>query len=146
MTTDTGLYQELILEHDRERHGHGLRDGGAAESHQRNPVCGDEVLLRLHVADGRVADISWQGSGCAISMASASVLHDVVVGLSLDELGERIELFREAMRSKGRQPIDEELFGDAVALSGVSKFPARVKCALLSWMAAEHALDSVRAA
>lgn len=144
MTTDAGLYQELILEHDRERHGHGLRDGAAGESHQRNPVCGDEVLLRLHVDGDRVADVSWQGSGCAISMASASVLHDVVVGLTLDELGERIELFRDAMRSKGRQEIDEELFGDAIALSGVSKFPARVKCALLSWMAAEHALDTAR--
>ncbi len=144
MTTDAGLYQELILEHDRERHGHGLRDGAAGESHQRNPVCGDEVLLRLHVEGDRVADVSWQGSGCAISMASASVLHDVVVGLTLDELGERIELFRDAMRSKGRQEIDEELFGDAIALSGVSKFPARVKCALLSWMAAEHALDTAR--
>lgn len=144
MTTDAGLYQELILEHDRERHGHGLRDGAAGESHQRNPVCGDEVLLRLHVEGDRVTDVSWQGSGCAISMASASVLHDVVVGLTLDELGERIELFRDAMRSKGRQEIDEGLFGDAIALSGVSKFPARVKCALLSWMAAEHALDTAR--
>jgi nitrogen fixation protein NifU and related proteins len=144
MTTDAGLYQELILEHDRERHGHGLRDGAVAESHQLNPVCGDEVTLRLHVDGDRVADVSWEGHGCAISMASASVLHDVAQGLTVAELGERVGLFREVMRSKGKDPIDEDLFGDGVALSGVSKFPARVKCALLAWMAAEHALDGAR--
>lgn len=137
-----GLYQQLILDHAREKHGFGLREGGAAESHQLNPTCGDEVTLRVHraAAGGRVDGVSWEGQGCSISTASASLLADAVVDLSDAELAERITAFRELMHSKGAIEGDEELLGDAVALAGVSKYVTRIKCAMLPWVALEDAL------
>lgn len=136
------LYQELILENAKLRHGYGLKEGGVAESHQLNPICGDEITLRLHLDSEHThaEAISWEGKGCSISQASASLLAQIVPGLSRTELMERVGLFREALRSKGRIEIDEELFGDAVALSGVSKYIARVKCAMLPWVALEDTL------
>ncbi|MFS0892734.1 Fe-S cluster assembly sulfur transfer protein SufU [Microbacterium sp. 179-I 3D3 NHS] len=136
------LYQELILDHSRTPHGYGLREAVAAQSHQVNPTCGDEVTLQVHRgADGRVEAIAWEGHGCAISQASASLLAELAEGLSTDDLGVRIAAFREAMRSRGRIEPDEALLGDAAALGGVSKYVARVKCAMLAWVAAEDALS-----
>ncbi|MFS0911950.1 Fe-S cluster assembly sulfur transfer protein SufU [Microbacterium sp. 179-I 3D2 NHS] len=136
------LYQELILDHSRTPHGYGLREAVAAQSHQVNPTCGDEVTLQVHRgADGRVEAIAWEGHGCAISQASASLLAELAEGLSVDDLGVRIAAFREAMRSRGRIEPDEALLGDAAALGGVSKYVARVKCAMLAWVAAEDALS-----
>jgi nitrogen fixation NifU-like protein len=136
-----GLYQELVLDHSRTPHGFGLRGEVAAQSHQLNPTCGDEITLQVHRADdGTVEAIAWEGHGCAISQASASMLAVLAEGLSAEELAARIATFREAMRSRGRIEPDEELFGDAAALGGVSKYVARVKCAMLAWVAAEDAL------
>ena len=140
------LYQEVILDLARRPHGKGLRDGAASSSHQVNPTCGDEVTLQVHVEDGRVAALRWEGDGCAISQASASILADLAPGLAAADLTERIGLFRTAMRSKGRIEPDEELLGDAVALGGVSRYTARVKCAMLAWVAAEDALTRLPAA
>lgn len=138
------LYQELILDHSKHPVGFGLVDGAAGESHQLNPTCGDEVTLRVHTEGDAVTLISWEGHGCAISQASASLLAQLAPGLALDDLGSRIESFREAMRSRGAIAPDEELLGDAAALGGVSKYTARVKCAMLAWVAAEHAIAHAR--
>jgi nitrogen fixation NifU-like protein len=141
------LYQELILDHSRTPHGYGLRDAIPAQSHQVNPTCGDEVTLQVHrAADGSVESIAWEGHGCAISQASASMLAALVEELTEEErmpreaASELIDGFREALRSRGEIPLDEEVFGDAAALSGVSKYTARVKCAMLGWVALEDAL------
>lgn len=135
------LYQEVILDHSRRPHGHGLTGGTPASSHQINPTCGDEITFELHLdAEGAIVDGRWEGHGCAISQASASLLTEVVPGLHPDELRSRIEAFRTAMRSRGAIAPDEALLGDATALGGVSKYPARVKCAMLAWVAAEDAL------
>lgn len=135
------LYQELILDHSRTPHGFGLRGEIAAQSHQVNPTCGDEVTLQVHrAADGSVEAIAWEGHGCAISQASASLLAELAEGLSVADLEVRIAAFRDAMRSRGKIEPDEELLGDAAALGGVSRYVARVKCAMLAWVAAEDAL------
>jgi nitrogen fixation NifU-like protein len=135
------LYQQVILDHSKRKNGFGLAEGAAAESHQLNPTCGDEITLRLHLADDDTIErISWEGAGCSISMASASLLSDFVAGLSRDEARERIALFREMMRSKGQGVEDDEPLGDAAALEGVSRYVARVKCAMLGWVAFEDTL------
>ncbi|VXA92736.1 Iron-sulfur cluster assembly scaffold protein IscU [Microbacterium sp. 8M] len=146
------LYQELILDHSKRPHGKGLLGADpstgsgtglhTAESHQRNPICGDEITLRAHVSDDgdRIAEVSWEGSGCSISQASASMLTELVVGKSRTEAGELIDGFREALRSRGAMELDEDVYGDAAALTGVSRYVARVKCAMLAWVALEDAL------
>lgn len=135
------LYQELILDHSRTPHGYGLRGEVVAQSHQVNPTCGDEVTLQVHVRDdGTVEAIAWEGHGCAISQASASLLSELAEGLTVADLETRIAAFRDAMRSRGKITPDEEMFGDAAALGGVSRYVARVKCAMLAWVAAEAAL------
>jgi nitrogen fixation protein NifU and related proteins len=141
------LYQQIILDHSKARHGSGLAatkapDGASTgESHQLNPVCGDEVTLRLAVADGKVAQIAWDGAGCSISMASASVLTDLAEGMTVAEMHEVIDNFREVLRSRGKIPADPEILGDAAAFEGVARYAARVKCAMISWVAAEDALN-----
>ncbi|GAA1001256.1 Fe-S cluster assembly sulfur transfer protein SufU [Subtercola frigoramans] len=139
-----GLYQQVIMDHARERHGFGLSAGAAAESHQLNPTCGDEITLQLHLDEsGAISTLAWEGHGCAISQSSASLLSDLAAGLSVDGLSERIDAFRVAMRSKGTIEPDEELLGDAVVLGGTSRYIARVKCAMLAWVAAESAIDAL---
>ena len=141
------LYQQIILDHSKARHGSGLAetqvpDGASTgQSHQLNPVCGDEVTLRLAVEDGRVAQVAWDGAGCSISMASASVLTDLAEGLTVAELHEVIDSFRDVLRSRGKVHADPELLGDAAAFEGVARYAARVKCAMISWVAAEDALN-----
>jgi nitrogen fixation NifU-like protein len=138
------LYQEVILDHSRRPHGKGLEGGTEATSHQINPTCGDELTYELHLNDdGRISHARWEGHGCAISQASASLLSDVIPGLTPAELTERIEGFRIAMRSRGTIEPDEEQVGDAAALGGVSRYVARVKCAMLAWVAAEDAVTKL---
>ncbi|WP_298253415.1 Fe-S cluster assembly sulfur transfer protein SufU [uncultured Arthrobacter sp.] len=138
------LYQQVILDHARARYGSPLQDhtgeGTTGESHQLNPVCGDEITLRVGVRDGVVTALSWDGAGCAISMASASVLTELVQGLPRDEVISLVDSFREVLRSRGRIEADEEVLGDAAAFAGVSRYPARVKCAMLGWVALEESL------
>jgi nitrogen fixation protein NifU and related proteins len=138
------LYQELILDHSKARDGFGLADeeGRAATSHQHNPVCGDDITLRLRLDESgeTVRDVTWEGSGCSISQASASMLVGLVEGMPRAEASALIDGFREALRSRGQLQLDEDRFGDAAALSGVSKFTARVKCAMLAWVALEDDL------
>ncbi len=138
------LYRELILDHSKHPQHFGLADEGehTGTSHQKNPVCGDEITLRARVDGEQVAEVTWEGRGCSISQASASMLADLVAdeGLSRTEAVALIEGFREALRSRGKLELDEEVYGDAAALSGVSKFSARVKCAMLAWVALEDAI------
>jgi nitrogen fixation protein NifU and related proteins len=128
------MYQEIILDHYRHPHGKGLREGDA-EVHHVNPTCGDEITLRVKLDGPIITDVSYVSQGCSISQASASVLNDLVVGKSVGEGRKVQEAFLELMQSKGQGEGDEDLLEDAVAFVGVSKYPARVKCALLSWMA-----------
>ena len=129
------LYQEIILDHYRNPHHKGLREPFEAEVHHVNPTCGDEVTLRVHVADGRVADVSYDALGCSISQASASVMTDLVIGKPVDEAMAIHEEFLNLMQGKGQVEPDEEVLEDGIAFAGVARFPARIKCALLSWMA-----------
>jgi nitrogen fixation NifU-like protein len=129
------LYQEIILDHYKNPHHKGLRDPYEAEVHHVNPSCGDEVTLRVHLADGIVSDVSYDSVGCSISQASASVLTDLVIGKSVQEAMAIHTEFQELMQGRGTVTPDEEVLEDGIAFAGVAKFPARVKCALLSWMA-----------
>jgi nitrogen fixation protein NifU and related proteins len=144
VTAIDSLYQEIILDHYRNPHHKGLREPYDAEVHHVNPTCGDEVTLRVHIADGVVQDVSYDSLGCAISQASASVLTDLVIGRPVDEARKVHETFLGLMQSRGETEPDEEVLEDAVAFAGVAKYPARIKCALLSWMAWKDA--TVRAA
>ena len=139
------LYQELILEHSKRPHHAGLREPYDAEVHHVNPTCGDEVTLRVHVEgtgrDAVVRDVSYDTLGCSISTASTSVLTDEVIGHTVDEALRTHEAMRSMLTSRGTDPGDEEQIGDGVAFAGVAKYPARVKCALLGWMALTDALN-----
>jgi nitrogen fixation NifU-like protein len=129
------MYQEIILDHYRNPHHKGLREPFDVEVHHVNPTCGDEITLRVKLDGGKVADVSYDSAGCSISQASASVLTDLVIGRDIDEGFSAHEEFLALMQSKGNATPDEDVLEDAVAFVGVSKYPARVKCALLSWMA-----------
>jgi nitrogen fixation NifU-like protein len=157
------LYQQIILDHAKSAHGAvpelpelaadtatAASAGGVrqAQSHQVNTTCGDEVTVRVGLtgagADARVEDFAWRGAGCSISMASASVLNDTVRDTSVADSVAMLDLFREMLRSRGTIEPDEEVLGDAAAFAGVSKYPARVKCAMLPWVAFEAALLQLR--
>ena len=129
------MYQEIILDHYKNPHHQGLRDPFEAEVHHVNPTCGDEVTLRVHVDGGVVEDVSYDAVGCSISQASASVLTDLVIGKPVGEAMKIGDAFLDLMQSKGQLEPDEDVLEDAVAFAGVSKYPARIKCALLGWMA-----------
>ncbi|MDM8085978.1 SUF system NifU family Fe-S cluster assembly protein [Cellulomonas cellasea] len=142
------LYQQVILDHARTPHGKGLQEPVATvgESHQVNPTCGDEVTLRVELdtsaPEARVSRISWEGQGCSISQASISVLHDLVTGAGLGQVDDLAGTFRALMHARGAG-LDEEAedaLGDATAFTGVAKYPARIKCALLGWAALQDAL------
>ena len=133
------MYQEIILDHYRNPHHKGLRDPYDAEVFHVNPTCGDEVTLRVTLKDvgGErvVEDVSYDSLGCSISQASASVMSDLVIGKPVGEALKISEAFLTLMQSKGQAEPDEDVLEDAVAFAGVSKYPARIKCALLGWMA-----------
>ena len=138
------LYQQLILDHSKRPQHAGLREPFEAETHHVNTSCGDEITLRVHLegegSDAKVADVSYDSIGCSISVASASILAEEVIGYSVAQSLETFEAMRSMLTSRGQDAGDEEKIGDGVALAGVSKYPARVKCALLSWSAYTDAL------
>ena len=136
------MYQEVILDHYRNPMHSGLREPFGAEVHHVNPTCGDELTLRLRLSeDGQnVEDVSYDAQGCSISQASASMMADLVTGQSVADSLEKFDAFHTMISSRGQDEGDEELLDDAVALAGVSRYPARVKCALLGWMAFKDAL------
>ena len=132
------LYQEVILDHYKKPHHKGLPVGDI-QVHHVNPNCGDEITLSLSINQGKIEDLVWDGVGCSISQASASIMSDLVSGKSVEEASNTLIHFTHLMQSKGAISGDEEILEDAIALAGVSKFPLRVKCALLSWMAFKDA-------
>ncbi|MCC5576051.1 MULTISPECIES: Fe-S cluster assembly sulfur transfer protein SufU [Microtetraspora] len=135
------MYQELILEHYKHPQGRGLREPYDAEVHHVNPTCGDEVTLRVKLGDGgKVLDVSYDGQGCSISQAAASVLYELATDSTVEESLSVVDEFTRLMQGRGQVEADEDVLGDAVAFAGVAKFPARVKCALLSWMAYKDAV------
>ena len=150
MTQIESLYQEIILDHYRNPHHKGLREPFDAQVHHVNPLCGDEVTLRVALKDAgsepAVADVSYDALGCSISQASASVLADMVIGKTVSEAMGVCEAFRVLMQSQGQAEPDEDLLGDAIAFEGVSRYPARIKCALLGWMAWKDATAQALAA
>ncbi|WP_018179420.1 Fe-S cluster assembly sulfur transfer protein SufU [Jongsikchunia kroppenstedtii] len=136
------MYQEVILDHYKHPHGRGLREPFGAEVHHVNPTCGDEVTLRVAVTPDQrtIEDISYDGQGCSISQASTSVMHELLVGRPVEEALATLDAFNEMMTSRGQIEGDEDVIGDGIAFAGVSKYPARVKCALLGWMAFKDAV------
>ncbi len=138
------LYQDIILDHAKRRLNAGLREPFEAEVHHVNPTCGDEVTLRLHLdgrpGDVRASDISYDNQGCSISSASASVMTELLIGKTVAETEPIHAAFLEMMRGKGQVEPDEDVLEDAIAFAGAAKLTARIKCALLSWMAFQDAL------
>lgn len=134
------LYQELILDHYKNRRHRGALAAPSVAVDHNNPLCGDQVHLEVLVDGDMVADLGHVGDGCSISQASASMMSEVVIGRSTEEALGLVEHFRRVMH--GDEAADEDRLGDAIALEGVAKFPARVKCALLSWMALKDAIDT----
>jgi nitrogen fixation protein NifU and related proteins len=142
------MYQQIILDHYKHPQHRGLNDPFDAEVHHVNPTCGDEITLRVRLDDGRLADLSWVGEGCSISQAATSVMSDLVVGESVDAALELSEKFLALMQTRGSAVLSDEdadALDDAVAFAGVSKYPARVKCALLGWMAMKGAIAQASA-
>lgn len=134
------LYQEIILDHYKRPHGRGLREPFTAQVHHVNPTCGDEITLRVCLDDSKLIDISYESQGCSISQAAASVLHELLTGSDIEDALAAHAAFTQLMSGKGEVEPDEETLGDAIAFAGVAKYPARVKCALLSWMALKDAV------
>jgi nitrogen fixation NifU-like protein len=138
------LYQEIILEHSKRPLHAGLREPFNAQVHHVNPTCGDEVTLRVQLSgqgrSAKIADVSYDAVGCSISTAATSVLADEVIGHSVKEALSSFAAMRRMLTSKGADPGDEDEIGDGVAFAGVSQYPARIKCALLGWMAFTDAL------
>jgi len=133
------MYQDIILDHYRHPHHKGLREPFDTQVHHVNPTCGDEVTLRVTLkdADGQpaVADVSYDALGCSISQASVSVLTDLLIGRTVGEAMEVCAAFTGLMHARDAAEPDEDVLGDAVVFAGVAKYPARIKCALLGWMA-----------
>lgn len=134
------LYQDLILDHYRRKRGEGSLAEPSVAVDQNNPLCGDEIHLELLIEDGRVAEVAHSGDGCSISQASVSMMSEALTGRSLDEALALVEHFRLVMH--GSEKPDEDRLGDAIALEGVARYPVRVKCALLGWMAAKDAIQT----
>lgn len=134
------LYQELILDHYRNRRNRGALDAPSAVVDHNNPLCGDQVHLEILMDGDRIADLRHTGDGCSISQASASMMCEAVKGRPSAEALTLVEHFRQVMH--GAEEPDEDRLGDAVALGGVAKYPARVKCALLSWLALKDAIHT----
>jgi nitrogen fixation NifU-like protein len=134
------LYHDIIMDHYKKPRGRGLREPFEAQVHHVNPTCGDEVDLRVHLVDGTVADVSYEGMGCSISQASASVLHEVLVGRTVADALSTVEQFTTMVEdSRGETTPDEAALEDGIAFAGVAKYPNRVKCALLAWKAFKDA-------
>ncbi len=139
------LYQEVILDHYKRPQHKGLAASYDAQVHHVNPSCGDEITLNVSLDADKVAAITWDGVGCSISQASVSILSDLLLGKSIAEADLVLNNFTELMQSKGTMVGDDEILEDAVAMAGVSKFPARIKCALLGWMAYKDAVVQAQA-
>lgn len=139
------LYQDVILDHYKHPQNKKLSAEFDAQVHHVNPSCGDEITLNLTLKDGNIDQVSWDGVGCSISQASVSIMSDLLQGKSVQDARIIEDEFLELMQSKGSKNGNEDLLEDAVAFAGVSKYPARIKCALLGWMAFKDAAVQAQA-
>ena len=135
------LYQDIILDHYRDPRQAGTVEDEELLVEEENPLCGDQIRLTAVIENGQVKDIRYQARGCAISMASASMMTEDLIGKPIEEVRARIHDFVELMRSEREIPEDE--LGDLIALEGVKHFPMRIKCATMCWHAAEQALEKL---
>jgi nitrogen fixation NifU-like protein len=133
------LYKEVILDHYKSPRNKRSVPGAELSCSKNNPLCGDEITIHAHLSDGRVADVAFEGRGCSISQASASMLTEAVMGKPVGEAEKIASEFRSMM--EGKLEPDEEEFGDLVALKGVVKYPVRIKCAVLAWDVLQDALS-----
>ena len=138
----SNMYQEVILDHYKSPRGKGLKEPFGGEAHHVNPTCGDEITVRVQLSkDGTTIEkLSYDSTGCSISQASASIMFEQVDGKRIDEFNQSSDEFLAMMQSKGNFEPNEDLLGDGVSMIGVAQYPARIKCALLSWMAAKDAI------
>ncbi|RXW32421.1 Fe-S cluster assembly sulfur transfer protein SufU [Propioniciclava flava] len=140
------MYQEIILDHYKQKHHAGLREPYEAEVSHVNPSCGDEITLRVHLDGDTISDVSYDAEGCSISQAAASVMTDLVIGRTVDEALAIEHEFHDMMHSQGKATPDEDVLEDGIAFLGVAQFPARVKCAMLGWSAWKDAAAQALAA
>jgi len=139
------LYQEVILDHYKHPQHKGLSPTFTAQVSHVNTSCGDEIILNIILEDGVISSLTWEGQGCSISQASVSMMTDLLTGKTLEESETITKSFSELMASKGTSEGDPEILEDAVAFAGVSKFPGRIKCSLLGWMAFKDAAIQAQA-
>jgi nitrogen fixation NifU-like protein len=136
------LYKEVILDHYKSPRNKRDVPGAELSCSKNNPLCGDEITIHAHLTDGRVADVGFEGRGCSISQASASMLTEAVMGKQVEDAEKLAAEFRSMM--EGKLEPDEEAFGDLVALKGVVKYPVRIKCAVLAWDVLQEALSGAK--
>lgn len=133
------LYEQIIIDHSKRPKGEGLREPYDGEAHHVNPTCGDDVTVRVRLHGDQIEDLSHEGMGCSISRGSASVLYELVHGSDVKHALAVYDAFHAMVTGRGQVEPDEELLEDGVAFAGVANYPARVKCALLPWMAFKDA-------
>lgn len=139
MSAETELYREVVVEHKRAPRNFGQLAHATHQARGRNPSCGDEINVQLQVADDRIEDIRFNGIGCAICIASASLMTEAIKGDSTADAMELQQHFRALMT--GAEDADEDALGKLISLEAVRNYPSRIKCALLGWHALAHALD-----
>lgn len=134
------LYRQVIMDHYKRPRNKGILEDGSLTIDMNNPTCGDRIRLTLKINDGKVEDIKFDGEGCSISMASASMMTQAIKGKDIETALKLSQIFSDMIQGKN---FDETVdLGDIVALQGVSKFPARIKCATLAWKAMEKGLKN----
>ena len=136
------LYQEVILDHNKRPRNFGPLPDATQSAKGHNPLCGDKLTLSLKISDGRIEKVAFEGSGCAISKASASLMTDAVKGQTIEDAIRLFDLFHQMVTTPIDQPIDEDAVGKLAVLGGVREFPARVKCASLAWHTLKAALTN----
>lgn len=136
------LYRQVIMDHYKNPRNKGALEEGSLTVDMNNPTCGDRIHLTMKVEDGKVSDAKFEGEGCSISMASASMMTQAIIGQDTETAMKLSKVFSDMIQGKDLDDEDEELdLGDIEALQGVSKFPARIKCATLAWKAMEKGLN-----
>jgi nitrogen fixation NifU-like protein len=143
MSDLSDLYQEVILDHNRRPRHFGVLAGANRTAKGHNPLCGDKLVVYLKIDAGRITGVSFEGSGCAISKASASLMTDAIDGHSVAEVTAMFDRFRAMVTSPHDRPIDQDALGKLAVLAGVREFPVRVKCASLAWHTLKAALEDV---
>lgn len=137
------LYQEVILDHNRRPRNRGRVNGPTGEAEGHNPLCGDNVRVSLRMQDGRVEDVAFEGVGCAVSTASASLMTEAVKGKTIKEAEAIFREFQEMVTETG-EPSDHDDLGDLQVLAGVRAYPVRIKCATLPWHTLQAAIQGGR--